>query len=176
METTTGSQFRSLMLIVRGSADVFQDHRYQSIALTSTLLFFFVYLLVPAWLIPGNSLAFELSLLSPLEYALLFSFALLTGVSVALEVFIFRRLRREKLQTAGKGSVGVLTSLVGGTLAAASCACSSAIFLGIFGLGASALFLATHQLAIIFAMFGVGLIGLYFSARRASGLCATCSV
>ncbi len=159
---------------LRAGAGVFRKPLYGIIAVASALAFFGVYLLVPVWLVPGNTLAFELSQITALSYALLATLALMTGVLLSLELFEFRRSRTRGLRAAGGSGIGLVASLTGGVLATASCGCGIGILLGVLGLGGGALFVAANQSYIVLAMLVVVAIGLYFSARRAAGLCVTC--
>lgn len=167
---------RAVGRTIRGGASIFRERIYVAISVASSLVFLILYLLVPVWTVPGNTIAFELGLLTLVDYVLLGALALMTGVLLSLEVSALRRSRSNGLRSAGEGSIGLVASLAGGVLTAASCGCGLGILLGIVGLGGGAIFVATHQTAIVVGMLSVVAIGLYFSARRAAGLCATCSV
>lgn len=158
------------------SARVFRERAYQGIAAGGTLMFFCVYMFVPVWFVPGNTLAFELTQVTFLGYGLLIALALMTGALLSLEVFAFRRSRAHGMRAAGEGSVGLVASLTGGVLAAASCGCGTGILLGAIGLGGGAFFVAANQTIIVAVMLLVVAVGLYFSARRAAGICAVCRI
>lgn len=170
------SLLRSLSTIVSASSTVFRERVYIGMTVVSSLALFGLYLLVPVWLVPGNTLAFEMTQLSLLNAGLLGALALATGVLLSFEVFAFRRTRASGARAAGEGSVGLLASLAGGILASASCGCGIGILLGVVGLGGGTLFVVAHQTLIVVVMLVVVVIGLYFSARKAAGICATCSV
>ncbi len=161
-------------LILRGSISVFRKHTYQIAATICTLSLFCLYLLVPILLVPGNTLMLELGAMSLLDYVLLFALALMTGILLTLELFSFRYSRAQGLRMVGEGSTGIIASLIGGVLATASCGCGIGILLGVIGLGGGALFVTANQTPIIIILLGIVMIGLYFSARRAAGLCGTC--
>ncbi len=166
----------TFLVTLRAGANVFREGAYQSAAAGSALVFFSTYMLVPVGLIPGNTFELELSQMTLLNYGLLGVLALMTGALFALELFAFRRSRTQGLRAAGEGGVGFLASLAGGVLTAASCGCGTGILLGVLGLGGGALFVAANQTAIAAVLLGVVALGLYFSARRAAGICATCRV
>lgn len=163
-------------LIFRTVAQVFRERVYAATTLISALAFFSLYLLTPTWLVPSTTLAFELSRLSLLNYTLLGTLALLTGILLSLELFSFRRTRSSRVRSATEGGVGLVASLTGGILAAASCGCGLGILLGAVGLSGGAVFVAAHQTPIVIGMLVIVGAGLYFSARRAAGICATCVV
>lgn len=158
------------------SMQVFRDVRYVLLAFVWALLFLTLYLLVPALLVPGESLPFEFAHLTQVSSVLLVVLALLSGVLAAFETYAFFNSHRIGARAIGRDGAGLLASLVGGILAAASCGCGVGILLGAIGLGGGALFVAAHQFTIILLMLAVVLVGLYFSARRAAGICATCRV
>ena len=172
---STASRFiRPLSVVLKGSGSVFRERGYQVVAALGAFTFFGLYLLVPVWLVPGNTLSFELGLIAPLNYVLLAALALMTGVLLALELFSFRRSRAQGLRVAGEGGTGLIASLAGGVLAAASCGCGTGLLLGALGLGGGAFFVAANQTPIVIILLGVVIVGLYFSARRAAGLCVAC--
>lgn len=158
------------------SAQVFRQRAYIVLAILSGTLFFALYLLTPVWLVPGTTLSYEISHLTLLSMVLLVGLALMTGLLLSLEVFSFRRSRSAGLTSAGEGSIGLVASLTGGILAAASCGCGTGILLGVIGLGGGAIFIAEHQILVVSFMLAVVAVGLYFSARRAAGICATCHI
>ncbi|MHB1163359.1 MAG: hypothetical protein ACYCZZ_02460 [Minisyncoccota bacterium] len=163
---------RPFLTIRRASVSVFKKPIYAVIAVGSALVFFGMYLIVPTLLVPGNSLSFELALISPSNYVLLATLALMTGMLAAFELFSLRRSRANGFRSAGKRSVGFVASITGGVLAAASCGCSAGILLGVVGLGGGTLFATQNQTSIVVVLLGIVLIGLYFSARRVAGICS----
>jgi len=166
---------REIATLFAAIGSVLGKPRYALAALFAAFVFFGVYLFVPILLVPGNTFSLELSLITPLEYVLLTALALMTGTLLSLELFAFRQSRALHARAAG-GVSGLVASLTGGILAAASCGCGVGILLGAVGLGGGTLFVVAHQTTIVFAMLGVVAVGLYFSARRAAGICATCQI
>ncbi len=167
---------RVSLMMFSASAAVFRERIYQGIVAVSVLVFFGMYLLVPVWLIPGDTFALEFAQMKIFNYGLLFALALMTGALLALEFFAFRRSRIQGFRAVSKSGVGVAASLAGGILTVASCGCGTGILLGVLGLGGGAFFVAANQTAIAAVMLAVVAVGLYFSARRAAGICATCRV
>lgn len=167
---------RLLQPIFRTSVAVLRERVYQILTLGTALGFFGLYLVIPASLVPGDSLSFELARLTPINVALLAALALMTGMMLSFELYAFKRSRRNGLAAVGEESVGIAASVMGGILAAASCGCGIGLLLGAVGLGGGALFVAANQTGIVLAMLGIVTIGLYFSARRAAGMCTFCLV
>ena len=157
--------------IVRAGVRVLRDPRYAALALFGTVLFLVLYLGVPALFVPGETLPFELTHFTTLGGGALVLLALMSGALFTLEVYAFRISRAVAPSAVGESGAGLVASLLGGILAAASCGCGAGILLGAIGLGGGALFVVAHQTAIIVAMLAIVTVGLYYSARRAAGIC-----
>lgn len=165
---------RGPLVVFQAGAKVFREPLHLAVALLAALAFFGLYVFVPVWVIPGNTLAFELSIISSANYVLLFALALMTGALFSFELYAWRHSRAQGARGAGEGGAGLLASVTGGLLA--SCGCGIGILLGAVGLGGGALFVVAHQSVILVVIFGVVALGAYFSARRAARICATCAV
>lgn len=167
------ARVRGLLIVLQASAKVFREPFHLIVAFLAALAFFGLYVFVPVWVIPGNTLAFELSIISSANYVLLFALALMTGALFSFELYAWRHTRAQGARGASEGGAGLLASVTGGLLA--SCGCGIGILLGAVGLGGGALFVVAHRSFILLAMLGVVAVGLYFSARRAMRACATCA-
>jgi hypothetical protein len=140
-------------------------------AVIAAILVFAFYIVVPVLLVPGNTFRIEFELITPVALALLILLASMTGMIIALETFSFRRSREARLTVVGEGSAGILASVMGGIIAAASCGCGIGVLLGVFGLGGGALFITKHQTPVILVFLLAVALSLYYSARRAAGIC-----
>jgi len=155
---------------------VFSSWKYKAFWFVGSLVFLGVYVLIPVLLVSGNSVTFEFSQAGVFDYVLLVALATATALLMSFELFAFRRSRAQGLPIFGESGVGIVASITGGVLAAASCGCGIGILLGVLGLGGATFFVSEHQMLLVGAMLGLVLVGLYFSARRAAGICATCTV
>jgi len=149
---------------------VFASWRYRFIAAGAAASFLCISILIPAFLIPSNTIAMVLSMLHIGNYIVLFLLAASAGVLVALNIYRFH-LDRISATHAGGAGFSTVASLLGGTLLT-SCHCGLGFVIGILGLGAgSASFLIEQQLWFTLGALLIALIGLYFSARKPLGVC-----
>lgn len=143
----------------------------------AAVLFFALFVALPIWTIPGNSLAFQLKIFRPYDYALMGILAILVGLTVSLETYSGRRRRgaddgaRLAVQGTLSGGLGVFAAVVG----TATCGSCLAVLFGLLGLGAaSTFFVLQNQQTFLLAAMGVMLIALFVAARRVSRVCRSC--
>ncbi|NNM83691.1 hypothetical protein HKL94_00510 [Candidatus Parcubacteria bacterium] len=164
-----------LLQLARVFTTLFATWNYRILAIASGAIFFILPLLIPVWIVPSNTLAFELSLMRPANYLLLSLLAIASGLLVAMNIFLLRQ-RRERALAVGSGGMGIVSALVGGVVMT-SCGCGGGLIIGLLGLGAgSTSFIVGNQLYIILAALLITLVGLYLSARKVAGICQTCEV
>ena len=152
-----------------------QSRNYKLWFLGLTILFIFLYLLIPVWLTPGNSVTFQLSLLTTRDYVLFVTLSAVTALLVLMQVFIVLRSKKDHARAVGQGGVGVSSALFGGLLATAACSSCIAAILGFLGAG-SVFFVLENQpyfVAVALALVGIAL---YFSAWRIQKYCENCKV
>jgi hypothetical protein len=140
--------------------------------LTAAILAGFILLLVAS--IPGNTLAFQLQILRPVDYLLFLGFSLVMALLIFMQIFVYRRSRsaKEKAAAIGRSGLGTATGIFGGLLATAACSsCIAAIF-GLIGLGTgAAFFIIRNRTWVIAAALVVTIIAVYLTARRVNGHC-----
>ena len=54
------------------------------------------YILLPVWLTPGNSVAFQLQLLRPRDYVLFVLLSSVTALLILMQAYLFARSREER--------------------------------------------------------------------------------
>lgn len=140
-----------------------------------TVVFIALYILVPVWLTPGNSISFQLSLLTIKDYALFVSLSFVTALLILMQVFLFLRSKKDRAGAVGQGGVGVSSAFFGGLLATAACSSCIAAILGFMGAG-SVFFVLENQPYVVAIALALVLIALYFSARRVKNYCDSCEV
>ena len=145
--------------------------------LTLIPLTFFLFVMIPVWTIPGNSLDFQLGIFSERDYILLSILLFLTSLFLTMQVFIFRNSisAKDKTTAAVKGGVGGYTAVVGSVFATAACSsCLFALF-GFLGFG-TLFFLLEHQWYILTGAMLLLVVYLYFASKKVNGICDVCFV
>lgn len=162
-------------LIFSASKIVLENKSYKLWFFGLTAIFIAAYLLLPVWLTPGNTLAFQLSIFTPRDYLLFLFLSAVTALLILMQVFLFVRSRKGRASAVGRGGIGIFSALFAGLLATAAC---SSCILAVFGfLGAGSIFFTLgHQPYFVYGGILLVLVGLYFSARRVQGYCESCEV
>ncbi len=146
------------------AARVLRRPRYLALAVLFALGFLALYLFIPVWLVPGNTLKVELGLITRHNDVLLAVLALITGALWTLQIYLF-----QNPGTGGRASatcgISLFSSIAGG-VAAASCGCGYAIILGAFGFTGAAPFMLAHETVFVLALLFIVGAGLYLTARR----------
>lgn len=162
-------------LIFSASKSVLENRNYKIWFLGLTTIFIAAYILLPVWLTPGNTLAFQISLLRPRDYILFLVLSAVTALLILMQAFLFLRSKKGRAGAVGQGGVGAFSALFGGLLATAACSSCIAAILGFLGAG-SIFFILQNQPYIVAIAIALVLVGLYFSARRVQGYCESCEV
>ena len=164
-----------LRTILAASKVVLQERRYTVWLAVLAILFIAAYVFIPVWLTPGNSIAFQLQILRPKDYALFVVLSSVTALLVVMQAYIIGKSRARKNIAAavGSGGAGVYSALFGGLLATAACSSCVAVLLGFLGAG-GVLFVVNYRWYFIAGAIALVLVALYFTARRIVGLCEDC--
>lgn len=141
--------------------------------------FFALFIAIPVWTIPANTLFFQLKTFRTQDYVLMTLLAILAGLTVALQVYGYKlkkskqALSQSVLQSAASGGLGIFGAIVGSS--AATCASCLASLFGLIGLGAgSVFFVLENQTPFLSGAVVAMFISLYFSARKINKVCNSC--
>lgn len=134
-----------------------------------------LFVLVPVWSVPGNDIAFQLSLFTIGNWILFIILALFIGLLLTMQIFIFRRaksaaIKARSLGNAATGAVGAYAGILGGVFATAACSWCVAALFGFLGTGA-VLFIAKNQLWAVLIAIIIMLGSLYFASKKVVNDC-----
>lgn len=155
---------------------VFTSKKLLLIFFTTSFVFFSLFILIPVITIPSNSLSFQLSIFRTQDYILMVSLALLVGISLALQIFIWQQNKLAGLsQSIVRGTTSGVAGIFGAVVGTAACASCLASLFGLIGLGTgSVFFVLKNQPYFLIGAIGLMLISLYFSAKRVNKVCSSC--
>ncbi len=154
---------------------VLKTKRQLAIAIFSSLFMLLLALYIPVLTIPGNTIEFQLSLMSWDYAVLLVVFAMLFGLSIGLHTYLSPRHGNSIIVKGTKETSSGVAGIAGTLFAGKLCpVCLSAI-LGAFGLGGSALFLFSFRNEILIASVLVLLLSIYFGGKRVANICEHCN-
>lgn len=154
---------------------LFATKKYRIWFLILSSVLFSSYLLLPVWLTPGNSFAFQMSLFVPKDFVMFGLLAPITSLLILMQVFLFWRIRQQKdrLAAVGRGGVGTYSAIFGGLLSSAACTSCIAAFVGVLGSG-PLFFVLENRDAVVVVALALVVLGIVLSFRRMSGYCKEC--
>lgn len=139
--------------------------------------FFALFIAIPVFTIPGNSLAFQLSIFRTRDYMLMIFLAVLVGLNFAMQAYSWKELKkRESIsQSAVQGTVSGVMGIFGAVVGTAACASCLASLFGLIGLGTgSVFFVLKNQSSFLLGAILLMLISLYFAAQKINRVCDSC--
>ena len=147
---------------------------YKLLFVGVALAMFAFYMYIPLRVIPGNDIAFQLSLLTPQDYTLLIFLSLLNGLFVTMQVYSIK-VAKTTVQSIGKsvgGSAGALFAGVAGTAFCASCL---APLFALFGIGFSGIvFTLQYRFYFVAVIVASMLVAIYLTSKKIVGACKDC--
>ena len=156
---------------------VFSNKRYLIGFFLTAFAMFWLLLYIPIRTIPGNDLAFQLSILTPKDWFLFTILPALTALSIVMNVYILKHKRsiQDSVSMAGKGGTGFLSGIVASVFGTATCASCVVSIFGFLGAG-GVFFLLQYRTAITTGAIILLLISLYFTSKRVLNACESCRV
>ena len=165
-----------LSMILSATKTVLSKWTYNIAFVILIVLFVALYISIPVITIPGNTLIFQLSLYTFVDYSIFISISVLTSLLVLMQVFSFINSRKYNMRSIGHGSVGVFSGILSGMFASITCVPCAIGFLGIFGSAGSALIISKYQYYFIMIAIIFVLLGIYYASRRVMGYCKECNI
>jgi len=132
-----------------------------------------LFLLIPAWSVPGISVRTQLGIFSYRDGIILAFLSGLYAVFIPMQIYALRHKRDARdLGMAAGGGVGVLFSGVAGTAFCASCL---APLFAVFGIGfGGVLFVLSYRFYFVIGISLLMLLSIYLVARKVRNICDTC--
>lgn len=160
---------RKLKTIITACTKVLEKKNYIIAFIAMVLFFFSIFILMPVFFIPANTLSTQLTIFRVKDYALLILLSTLASLLIVMQAFSYKH---AKQCSPGKAVVGSGSAIVAALVGTASCAsCLIAVF-GLLGLGIGAVsLLIKYQWIIVSIGIGLILISLYFTSVKIAGVC-----
>ena len=93
------------------TAKVLEKKNYKTWFFLLTAIFIAAYILLPVWLTPGNTPAFQISLLRPRDYILFLVLSAVTALLILMQAFLFLRSKKGRAGAVGQGGVGAFSAI-----------------------------------------------------------------
>lgn len=133
-----------------------------------------LFVLIPVWMVAGNTLATEFALLTALNIAVMLFVSALYALFATMQVYAMRQRRTARGVGAVAGSgAGALFAGIAGSAFCASCL---APLFAAFGIGfGGVLFVLEYRFYLVAIITFFMLVALYFVARKIQNACETCT-
>jgi len=156
--------------IINVSRQVLSRRNYFIAFITLIFIILAVFISIPVFLIPANTLLFQLTVFTIKDYILLTILSVLTSLIIVMQVFSYKQ---AKIYSSGKTAIGGGSAVVAALFGTASCsACLAAVF-GFLGIG-TVLFLVEYQWFIVGIAILIVLVSLYFTSLKLNEVCTSC--
>lgn len=142
----------------------------------SALVLFILFVAIPIFTIPGNTLPFQLKAFRAQDYGLMLSLSALAGLNFALYWFASKQRKSQPTtQSVFGGTASGIAGVFGAVVGTATCASCLAVLFGLIGLGTgSVLFVLRNQSYFLLGAIVLMLTSLYFAAQKVNKVCASC--
>ena len=156
--------------IINASKQVLSRRNYLILFIALIFIILAVFISIPVFLIPANSLLFQLTVFTTKDYILLTILSVLTSLIIVMQIFSYKQ---ATLYSSGRTAIGGGSAIVAALFGTASCsACLAAVF-GFLGIG-TVFFLVEYQWFIVGIAILIMLVSLYFTSLKLNGVCNSC--
>ena len=156
-----------------GIREPFKKTNYTSLFLVSFFVFFSLFVLIPVWTVPGNTLTTQLDIFTARDYVVLVLLSSLSSLFITMQVYVMRLKR--KIEGAGTATAGGLGALFAGIAGTAFCASCLAPLFAIFGIGfGGVIFVLEYRFYFVAGITLLMLIAIYLTARKINKVCTSC--
>jgi hypothetical protein len=173
MPSTWCKMKNQITIVYNSSKEMLSKKPYFLSFLLLILLMFALYVIIPVFSIPGNTILFQLSIWEFKDYAVIIPLSFLVALMITMQVYVFKQKKKNTMRETGKSVVGGYSGIVAGVFGTASCSsCVAAIF-GFLGTG-GVLFLVRYQGYVVAISLILVLLSLYLSSISLQKECKIC--
>lgn len=148
-----------------GIKETLTHRNYVVLFILAFLVMLILFTLIPIWIIPGNSIAIQLSIYRIQDYLILSLLSGLYALFIAMQVYAMRQKKNIRgIATTVGGGAGALFAGIAGTAFCASCLAPLFALVGI-GFG-GVLFVLEYRIYFVLGITVLMLLAIYFTARK----------
>jgi len=156
-----------------GIQETLNKKKYSLLFAVISLIMLSLFVLVPTWTVPGNTVSSQLTLFTPIDLLVLALLTIISALYMTMQIFVMRTGR--KIQGVGATVGGAFGALFAGITGTAFCASCLAPLFAIFGIGFGGLiFVLEYRLYFVAGILALMFIALYLTARKIKRVCVTC--
>lgn len=156
-----------------GVREPFKNQNYAALFFATFFIFFALFVLIPVWTVPGNTLATQFDIFTARDYAVLIIVSSLSSLFMAMQVYGMRQKRNiSGVSTTTAGGLGALFAGIAGTAFCASCL---APLFALFGIGfGGVVFVLNYRWYFVVTITLIMLVAIYLTARKINRVCTSC--
>lgn len=156
-----------------GISEPFKNKIYIFLFFAFFAIFLALFVLIPVWTVPGNTLSTQLDIFTARDYAVLVLLSFLSSLFITMQGYVMRRKKEfSDIGTTAAGGFGALFASIVGTAFCASCL---APFFAIFGIGLGGIiFIFEYRWYFVVAITLIMLAAIYLTARKINETCNSC--
>ncbi len=94
-------KYRHITIIWDAIQIVFKQKKYLFGLIGSIIVIFWLFILIPVIIVPGNDIPFQLSIMPKKDFIILLLLAIITGVTLLFHLYIMRRKKAQSNKTTG---------------------------------------------------------------------------
>ncbi len=157
-----------IKVLFKSVREVINKKNYFILFLMVTLGFITLFISISVFATPGNSVALQLKIFTPLNYLTIFIFSSLVGLMFSMQVYNYKI--KKSLKKVGEGIFGGLSGFAAGIFGTASCASCIAVIFGFLGTG-TVFFLVEKQVYVMSVSLIFLLLSIYLTSLSINKNC-----
>lgn len=156
-----------------GIREPFRKANYAVLFVILILGMLVLFTLIPVWTVAGNTLATQLNIFTPRDYAVLVLLSGLSALFITMQSYVMRlRKRADGIGRTVSGGLGALFAGIAGTAFCASCL---APLFALFGIGfGGVIFVLDYRFYFVIGITVLILTAIYLTARKINKVCTSC--
>lgn len=163
--------------IIEAFRKTFERKKYYLLWFLLAFGFFWIFIFVPTFTIPENSIILQLTLLTSRDFLIQIVLSILITLMITIQVFAFRvtQKKKHKLGLVGSGGISSYLAFFGVMLATPVCASCLLTVFGYLGAG-TVLFGLQHSNGILAASIALIAVSIYITSRKIIKGCEACNL
>jgi len=151
--------------LIPSTKTLFASSRYLALFLATGIIFILLYIGIPLYSVPSNSLDMWLAESTPLSLSIMFLTAAGLGLLLAMHVYLYRCSRTLAPKEAGAGTIATVSGFTSGLFTSATCASCVATLFSFLGFP-TVLLMLQYRLELSLLSLALIAVSLHFTSRR----------
>ncbi len=167
----------NLNIVPQAIKKIYDDERYVLLSSVAAAIIFSIFIFLPAGRMSAKIFYYQVTSLDFASLLVMATFAVILGIMLSMNVYLFKKTHESKSGRAGKGIMSMLSSFVAGIFGSSICVACLSLLLGFIGLPAVTLLIA-YRVPIFIVSAAIALSSHYLSSKAIveHDTCKVCKV